>query len=186
MIVLGTTIAATGIALWWRSARAELPKIALCGALLGWWFGAASTMWVDASYVMAWGSDFAGDQWHRSELLAWGRAHGARPPLYSNWPVVAYFYLRRPARDIPRLNESSQLREFADSVRVHDGLVLAFKESGMEYVTVDSLAKTVGLAHDRADLRTAPCSVRRHADYTSTPADSRSPISSALSAPPNR
>lgn len=145
VIVLGTTIAATGITLWWRSTRAELPKIALCGALLGWWFGAASTMWVDASYVLAWGSDFAGDQWHRSELLAWGRANGRGHSLYSNWPVVAYFYLRRPARDVPRLNETNQLQEFADSVRANDGLVLAFDASGVEYVTVDSLAKVPGL-----------------------------------------
>jgi hypothetical protein len=161
VIMLGTTIAATGLALWWRSTRAELPKIALCGALLGWWFGTASTMWVDASYVMAWGSDFAGDQWHRSELLAWGRAHGHGHSLYSNWPVVAYFYLRRPARDVPRLNESDQLGEFADSVRANDGLVLAFNESGMEYVTVDSLAKVPGLRivarlHDGAVFGPAP------------------------------
>jgi len=42
VIVLATTIAATGLALWWRSTRAELPKVALCGALLGWWCAAAS------------------------------------------------------------------------------------------------------------------------------------------------
>jgi len=161
VIVLGTTIAATGIALWWRSTRAELPKIALCGALLGWLFGAASTMWVDASYVMAWGSDFAGDQWHRSELLAWGRVHGRGHALYSNWPVVVYFYLRRPARDVPRLNETDQLGEFADSLRANDGLVFAFNEAGMEYVTVDSLAKVAGLRlvarlHDGAVFGPAP------------------------------
>jgi hypothetical protein len=186
VIVLGTTIAATGIALWWRSTRAELPKIAVCGALLGWWFAAASVTWIDASYVMAWGSDFAGDQWHRSELLEWGRARGRGHALYSNWPVVPYFYLGRPARDVPRLNESAQLRKFADSVRVHDGLVLAFNAPGEEYVTVDSLAKVPGLRmiarlHDGAVF--APAPVR---GYTSTPADSRSPISSAVSAPPNR
>jgi hypothetical protein len=161
VIVLGTTITATGIALWWRSTRAELPKIALCGALLGWWFAAASVMWTDASYVMAWGSDFAGDQWHRSELLAWGRAHGREHPLYSNWPVVAYFYLRRPARDVPRLDETARLREFADSVRAHDGVVLAFDVPGMEYVTVDSLSKVRGLRmiarlHDGAVFASAP------------------------------
>jgi len=145
VIVLCTTIAATGLALWWSSTRAELPKIAVCGALLAWWLGAASATWIDASYAMAWGSDFAADQWQRSELVEWGRASGGGHPLYSNWPVVAYFYLRRPARDVPRLNESSQLREFADSLRTHDGLVLAFNVAGMEYVTVDSLAKTPGL-----------------------------------------
>ncbi|HEX7979422.1 MAG TPA: hypothetical protein VF461_12530 [Gemmatimonadaceae bacterium] len=161
VIVLAMTIAATGIALWWRSTRAELPKIALCGALLGWWFGAASFMWVNASYVMAWGSDFAGDQWQRSELLAWARAHGRGHLLYSNWPVVAYFYLDRPARDVPRLNEADQLSAFADSLRAHDGRVLAFDVAGMEYETVDSLAKTPGLRmiarlHDGAVFAPAP------------------------------
>jgi hypothetical protein len=145
VILLSTTIGATGIALWWRSTRAELPKIALTGALLGWWFAAASFMWVDASYVMAWGSDFAGDQWHRSELLEWGRTHARGHALYTNWPVVPYFYLGRPARDVPRLDESPLLRVFADSVRVHDGLVLAFAVPGIEYVTMDSLAKVPGL-----------------------------------------
>jgi len=144
VIMLGMTIAATGIALWWRSTRAELPKIALCGALLGWWFAAASVTWTEASYVMAWGSDFAADQWHRSELLEWARTRGQGHSLYSNWPVVPYFYLGRPARDVPRLNESTQLAEFGDSVRAHDGLVLAFNVPGIEYVTVDSLAKTPG------------------------------------------
>ncbi len=161
VIVLGTTIAATGIALWWRSTPAELPKIALTGALLGWWFAAASFMWVDASYVMAWGSDFAGDQWHRSELLEWGRAHGRGHALYTNWPVVPYFYLGRPARDVPRLDEAGLLGDFADSVRAHDGLVLAFDVPGVEYVTRDSLAKVPGLrmivrVHDGAVFGPAP------------------------------
>jgi hypothetical protein len=161
VIVLGMTIAATGIALWWRSTRAELPKIALCGALLGWWFAAASVTWIEASYVRTWGSDFAGDQWHRSDLLAWARARGHGHALYTNWPVVPYFYLGRPARDVPRLNESAQLREFADSVRAHDGLVLAFNVPGLEYVTVDSLAKTPGLQmiarlHDGVVFAPAP------------------------------
>jgi len=164
VIVLGTTIAATGIALWWRSTRAELPKIALCGALLGWWFGAASTTWVDASYVMAWGSDFGGDQWHRSELLAWARAHGHGHPLYSNWPIVPYFYLGRPARDVPRLNETAQLGQFADSLRAHDGRVLAFDVPGIEYVPVDTLAKVPGLRlitrlHDGAVFGPAPAGI---------------------------
>jgi hypothetical protein len=164
VIMLGMTIAATGIALWWRSTRAELPKIALCGALLGWWFAAASVMWTEASYVMAWGSDFAADQWHRSELLEWARTRGQGHSLYSNWPVVPYFYLGRPARDVPRLDESAQLGEFADSVRAHDGLVLAFNVPGLEYVTVDSLAKTPGFQmiarlHDGVVFAPAPRSV---------------------------
>jgi hypothetical protein len=145
VIVLCTTMAATGLALWWRSMRAELPKIALCGALLGWWTAAASTMSIEARYVMAWGSDFAGDQWRRSEVLDWARANGMGHPLFTNWPVVAYFYLGRPARDVPRLNESAQLGAFVDSLRAHDGRVLEFDVPGVEYVTVDSLVHVQGL-----------------------------------------
>ena len=178
VIVLGTTIAATGIALWWRSTRAELPKILLCGALLGWFFGAASVTWIEASYVRTWGSDFAGDQWHRSDLLSWARARGQGHSLYTNWPVVPYFYLGRPARDVPRLNESARLREFADSVRAHDGLVLAFDVPGIEYVPVDSLAKTPGLQiiarlHDGVVFAPAPAGA--------TPAR---PPTAALPSPP--
>jgi hypothetical protein len=161
VIVLCTTIAATGLALWWNSTRAELPKIALVGALLAWWLGAASVTWIEASYVMAWGSDFAADQWHRSELLEWGRAHGRGHPLYSNWPVVAYFYLGRPARDVPRLNEGDSTRAFVDSVRAHDARVLVFNVPGVEYMTVDSLARMPGLreiarVHDGAVFAAVP------------------------------
>ena len=65
------------------------------------------------------------------------------------------------ARDVPRLNERDQLGEFADSVRANRGLVLAFNESGIEYVTVDSLAKAPGLRlvarlHDGAVFGPAP------------------------------
>jgi len=161
VIVLATTIAATGLALWWRSTRAELPKVALCGALLGWWCAAASATWIDARYVMSWGSDFAGDQWRRSELLDWARTEGRGHPLFTNWPVVSYFYLRRPARDVPRLNEADRLGAFVDSLRVRDGRVLAFDVPGVEYVTMDSLLQSPGLQvvarlHDGAVLAAAP------------------------------
>jgi hypothetical protein len=74
---------------------------------------------------------------------------------------VAYFYLGRPARDIPRLDETNLLGEFADSVRARDGLVLAFNVAGGEYVPVDSLAKAPGLRmiarlHDGAVFGPAP------------------------------
>jgi hypothetical protein len=161
VIVLGTTIAATGLALWWRSTRAELPRIALCGALLGWWCAAASVTWIDARYVMSWGSDFAGDQWRRSELLEWARTEGRAHPLFTNWPVVSYFYLGRPARDVPRLDEPDVLCAFADSLRARDGRVLAFDVPGVEYLPMDSLMKAPGLrvvarVHDGVVLAAAP------------------------------
>jgi hypothetical protein len=176
VIVLATTIAATGIALWWRSTRAELPRIALCGALLGWWCGAASATWIDASYVMTWGSDFAGDQWRRSELLDWARTEGRAHPLFTNWPVVSYFYLGRPARDVPRLDETHLLGAFADSLRARDGRVLAFDVPGVEYLPMDSLMKAPGL---RVVAR-----VRDGAVLAATPARPALPPTAALTSPP--
>jgi hypothetical protein len=174
VIVLATTIAATGLALWWRSTSSELPKIALCGALLGWWSAAASVTWIDARYVMSWGSDFAGDQWRRSELLDWARTEGRAHPLFTNWPVVSYFYLRRPARDVPRLNEADHLGAFADSLRARDGRVLAFDVPGVEYVPMDSLMKVPGLRV-----------VARMRDGAVLAATSARPVPPPTSAPPS-
>ena len=84
-----------------------------------------------------------------------------------SWPVVPYFYLGRPARDVPRLNESTQLGEFADSVRAQGGLVLAFNVPGIEYVTVDSLAKVPGL---RVVARLSDGAVFGSAPRVATPA----------------
>ena len=145
VMLLGATAAATGIALWWRSTPSELPRIAVVGALLGWWAAAGSHTRNEADWVLEHGSDFASDQWRHSDLIDWARTEGAAYPLYTNWPVMSYFYLRRPARDIPRLAESARMGEFADSLRRRGGRILAFTWPGIEYVTVDSLVVVPGL-----------------------------------------
>jgi hypothetical protein len=177
VIVLGTTIAATGIALWWRSTRAELPKIALCGALLGWWFGAASTTWVDASYVMAWGSDFGGDQWHRSELLAWAVQQLADRALFLSREAGA----RRapPERDCA----ARPVRRFASRARRARARV---RRAGHRVRARGYVGEGAGASTDHATARWRRVRPGARGHYTSTPADSRSSISSAVSAPPNR
>jgi hypothetical protein len=145
VMLLGATIAATGIALWWRSTASELPKIAVVGALLGWWAAAGSHTRNEAAWALDHGSDFTSDQWRHSDLIEWARTDGAAHPLYTNWPVMSYFYLRRPARDVPRLNESARMGEFVDSLRVRRGRILAFTWPGIEYVPVDSLTRVPGL-----------------------------------------
>jgi hypothetical protein len=145
VMLLGSTIAATGIALWWRSTPNDLPKIAVCGALLGWSAAAASHTRNEALWANEHGSDFASDQWRHSDLIDWARTEGAGQPLYTNWPVMSYFYLRRPARDIPRLSEAARLPEFVDSLRVRGGRILEFDVPGIEYVTPDSLMRVSGL-----------------------------------------
>jgi hypothetical protein len=145
IILLATTMAAVGIAHWWRSTPAVLPKIALTGALLGWWFAAASVTHDEAVWALDMGSDFAGEEWRKSALLDWARTDGERHPLFSNWPAVAYFYLRRPARDVPLGIESAKMAAFADTLRVRDGRILEFRVPGPEYATIDSLRRVPGL-----------------------------------------
>ncbi|HKP15338.1 MAG TPA: glycosyltransferase family 39 protein, partial [Gemmatimonadaceae bacterium] len=185
VMMLGATLAATGIALWWRSTTSDLARIAVVGALLGWWAAAASHTRNEARWVLDHGSDFASDQWRNSALIDWARTEGTTYPLYTNWPVMSYFYLRRPARDVPRHEEIARMTEFVDSVRVRGGRILAFTWPGVEYVPVDSLVKVHGL---RVVTRRADGVVLAPVDapYTSTSAEKRSAISSALSAPPNR
>ena len=185
VMLLGATLAATGIALWWPSTPSELPKIAVVGALLGWWAAAGAHTRNEARWVFEHGSDFTNDQWRHSDLIEWARTEGAGHPLHTNWPVMSYFYLRRPARDVPRLEETARMAEFVDSLRARDGRVLEFTWPGIEYVPIDSMVKVPGLriVARRADgVVLGP--VGR--SYTSTSAEKRSAISSALSAPPNR
>ena len=144
-LVLMTTIAATSIAHWWRAAHTTIARIAVCGALLGWLAASGSVTADDADYALTWGSDLAGDQWRRSELLAWARTDGATRPLYTNWPAAVYFHLHRPARQVPRSDDARALAAFADTVRVRDGRVLVFDVPDEEYATRAMLLQLRGL-----------------------------------------
>ncbi|MEO8561499.1 MAG: hypothetical protein ABI601_05455 [bacterium] len=153
MILLGTTIVATALAVWWRASSAVLPKLALIGVLLGWWCAAGSVTWDEARQVRDYGSDFGSDDWRRSDLLEWARTDGVRHPLYTNWVAAVYFHLGRPARDVPMLTEGPKLPELARVLRANDGRVLLFTVPGVEYLTVDSLRRAPDLrvVAERAD-----------------------------------
>jgi hypothetical protein len=153
VIVLGTTIAATGLAVWWLGSPTVLPKIALIGAMLGWWCASGAVTRDQAIRVRDYGSDFGSDDWRRSDLLEWARTEGMGHPLYTNWVAAVYFHLRRPARDVPMLNEMGRLREFACVLRQADGRAIVFTVPGVEYVTVDSLrrAPELRVVAERAD-----------------------------------
>jgi hypothetical protein len=144
-LVLSTTLAAAALALWWRGTRLMIARIAVVGALLAWWFAAASVTYAEARYALEWGSDFAGEQWTHSELLDWTRRDGASATLYSNWPAAVYFHLHRPARELPKDRDAATLAAFADTVRVRGGRVLLFDVASKEYAPSDSLLKTPGL-----------------------------------------
>ncbi|MFL5608873.1 MAG: hypothetical protein ACJ8AD_20625 [Gemmatimonadaceae bacterium] len=145
VLLLATTIAATTIALWWRGAHSTLARIAVAGALLGWWTASAAVTNAHAAYALTAGSDFAGEQWRRSELLAWARTDGTRYPLYTNWPAAPYFYLHRPSRLLPLRNDARALAAFPDTLRVRNGRALVFNVAGVEYATADQLAALRGL-----------------------------------------
>jgi hypothetical protein len=142
-LVLATTLAAAALALWWRGTRLVITRIAVCGALLGWWFAALSATYGEARYALEWGSDFAGEQWRHSELLDWARHD--RGTLYSNWPAAVYFHLHRPARELPKDTDAATLAAFADTVRVRGGRVLLFDVAAVEFAPTALLMKTPGL-----------------------------------------
>jgi hypothetical protein len=101
-LLLGTVAIATATAVWWTRTRRLLPRVALAVALCGWAVAGTATIGHEAESALEWGSDFAGEQWRRSELLDWARTEGATHPLYSNWPAAVYFHLHRVARYVPR------------------------------------------------------------------------------------
>lgn len=144
-LLLGMTIVATTLALWWRAAHAEIARIAVCGVLLGWLAASASVTAVADRYIRVWGSDFAGEQWRRSELLEWARTSGASLPLYSTWPAAVYFHLHRPARQVPLHDDAPGLAAFADTLRIRGGRVLVFDVADPEHMPPRALLALPGV-----------------------------------------
>jgi hypothetical protein len=144
-LVLVMTMAAVGLTLWWCSTRLELARVAVALALAAWWNAAALATRADSRYVMRWGSDFAGEQWRDSELLAWARTAGADKPLYTNWPAAVYFYLHRPSHEIPQKGDARTMAAFADTLRARGGRVLLFNVGTELLAPNDSLLNAPGL-----------------------------------------
>jgi 4-amino-4-deoxy-L-arabinose transferase-like glycosyltransferase len=145
VLFLATTIVATTIALWWRASHSTLARVAVAGALLCWWGASAAVTYDDAEYALEQGSDFAGEQWQRSEVLAWARTNGTTYPLYTNWSAAPYFHLHRPSRLLPLRNDTRALAAFPDTLRVRNGRALVFNVAGEEYATAEQLAGLRGL-----------------------------------------
>ncbi|MEP6619772.1 MAG: hypothetical protein ABJE47_10665 [bacterium] len=145
-LLLLAIIGTVGLARWWRGTHLRVARLVVGAALLTWWLGSAAATLAEARYALTWGSDFAGKQWHDSELLAWARADGAHTPLYSNWPAVVYFYLHRPSHELPMSmdSDSTTLQAFADTVRVHNGRVLLFGVQTGEFTPSEMLVRLPG------------------------------------------
>jgi hypothetical protein len=130
---------------WWRDTRSVLPKIALLGAALGWWSGSALTTYQQARRVRIEGAGYGREQWRRSDLVEWAKTEGRQYPLYSNRSPALYFLVHRVARNVPLLEQSTRMDEFADSVRARGGRVLMFGQPTRWHVTADSLQRVRGL-----------------------------------------
>ncbi len=144
-LLLATTMAATAIAVWWRGAAPRSARAITGAALVCWWAASVSVLSGQTSYVLTWGSDFASDQWRRSELLDWARHEGAAYPLYTNWPAAVYFHLHRPAHGLPRRGDARALAAFAGTLAARDGRALVFTVHDAEYAAPDTLRRIPGL-----------------------------------------
>jgi hypothetical protein len=148
MIMLATTIS-----VWWRRTRLVVARVAVAIGLIAWWFASAGATRLEARYALEWGSDFAGQQWRSSEVLAWARVNAAHTPLYTNWPVAVYFHLHRNAHKLPRWVDIKNIAAFGDTVRARHGIVLLFGAPNGEFVPNDSIfnAPALGLVTDLKD-----------------------------------
>jgi len=144
-LLLLMVLAATALSFWWRGTRLLVARVALATALVAWWCAAVTATRANAHYAMTWGSDFAGQQWHDSEVLAWARTQGSQSPIYSNWPAAVFFYLHRPAHELPHVKERGSLKAFGDTVRAHGGHVLLFNVKSDDYVANALIIKNSGL-----------------------------------------
>ena len=144
-LLLVMVLAAVALSFWWRGTRLVVARVALATLLVTWWCAGVATNRRDAHFAMTWGSDFAGQQWRDSEVLAWARRAGTGHPLYSNWPVAVYFYLQRPSRELPYPKDVRSLKAFGDSVRAHDAYVLLFNVESPDNVPTALVRKESGL-----------------------------------------
>ena len=144
-LLLLMVLAATTLSFWWRGTRLVVARVVLATALVAWWCAALTATRTNAHFAMTWGSDFAGQQWHDSEVLAWGRMQGANGPIYSNWPAAIYFHLHRPAHELPYVKERGSLKAFGDTVRAHGAYVLLFNAKSEDYVANALIIKNSGL-----------------------------------------
>ncbi len=150
-LVLVTTLGSAALGAWWCRTRQAIPRIAVGAALLCWGGASIASTYDEAREALEQGSDFAGEQWRKSELLAWARTSGVDRPLYSNWPSAVYLHLHRPVRELPRDSRAVTLAAFADTLRVRDGRVLVFDVPATEFTANAALLNAPGL---RQILRT--------------------------------
>ena len=144
LFLLVAILAVLGAAAWARASRKSL-RIVGAVFLVAWLVAAARATEDDIEWLLENGQDFAQAQWTESSLLAWARTNAPRQPLYSNWPVAIVFHLHRPAHEVPNASDPETLEAFADTLRTHHGVVLAFDQPSPDQIGVAELTNARGL-----------------------------------------
>lgn len=125
LLLLGELVIILALSTCWR--RWRIPsRVAAALVVTAWAAAAASVTLDDATYALETGNDYADESWAGSSLIAWTRIHDSGRPLFTNVPAALYFHAARMARELPTDADSATLREFADTVRARNGLVVAF------------------------------------------------------------
>jgi hypothetical protein len=145
---------ATALGVWWR-VRAErrgarrasslAARAAAAAAVAAWLAGSLALTTRNVGYVVRNGSDFAGEQWRESPLLAYVRGRARGRALYSNWPPAIYFHTGRLSRDLPDALDSATLAAFARRLAATRGLVVAFDAPSPDVASPDSIARRLRL-----------------------------------------
>jgi hypothetical protein len=125
LMLLAEVAIAVALAAWWRQTD-RAPRAAV-GAALGLWAAAALTTSVsEARFAMREGLYMTNSYWRHAGVLDWVRTEGRRVPIFSNYPTAIYAHTRRPAREIPRLEEVRRVREFGATLVRTGGVFVAF------------------------------------------------------------
>jgi hypothetical protein len=136
---------------WWHAYYRPVRIVASVVGLI-WLAASAFTTYEDAADAATEGSDFAATEWRESALLRWVRQDGQAHTLYSNWPPAIYFHTNRIARELPDSTEvKSDLDDFAERLRITNGVIVGFNTKSPDVVSPDSLAQMLSL---RAIIRT--------------------------------
>ena len=144
VFVLAAIIIAIAARAAWRDSG---NAVRVFGAVVfvSWWIASYRATNDDVEYTLENGYDLAQTQWRASPLLAWAHDRASSRPLYSNWPSAVVLHLGRASREVPREDDMATLAQFADTLRVRNGIVLAFDWPSPDLIGVASLQKSARL-----------------------------------------
>jgi hypothetical protein len=102
---------------------------------------ALNTTVSDARFAMREGLYMTNRYWRSAGVLDWVRTEGQRVPIYSNYPTAIFAHTRRPAREIPRIEEVRRVREFGATLVRTGGVFVAFHAPSPWLLPNDEVAR---------------------------------------------